>query len=368
MVRQTVLYMPSTPLNLLISIAHALAFSDQQRSVLLMIDQQDLDDHPYLKSLQDWAESPFEYVEVMAGKSNGKNKLKERKANFIRLQQLVDEYDFDVVAVGSDRRIEFQYVMHLLKQKQDKSVEGWYLDDGLYSYAGKPSRWYKDLENMLAKKLTYGFWWQEPSTVGASDWITKAWLFDVEKAIPELKNKTTVKIESRWFSHPAIKTFQTLLFVRYGLSEDKLAELEKAELCILIPHPNNIDKIPDYRERLEKLLTSSSRSNRKVVAKYHPRTQESDPLSLIEKFGVQLIPSSIAFEFVLMLFDNKILLVGDVGTSLLTAKWLRPEIKSIAVLNVDSVFESQMASLMKQHGIRVETSMAELIEDRYASE
>ncbi len=358
---KTVLYLPSTPLNILVSIAHALAFKDQQQSVMLIIDQKNIVNHPYLKSLLAWDDSPFIYVDVMAGKSKGVDKLSQRRHNFLKLKGLLDKYPFQAVAAGSDRRVEFQYAMHLCHSRNTAAkIEGWYLDDGFYSYAGRPAKWYKDWVNAIVKKLTYGMWWQEPSTVGASDWVTHAWLFDPCKSVMQLKKKLTVKIEKDWFTAPQVNEFEKLLFKQYGLLENDLKKYRQADLCILIPHPSNLKKMPDYAVRLHSLLDEAIKSGKKPLVKYHPRTSVEDPLGLVEKYAVQLIPAEIAFEFVLMLFRNELVLVGDVGTALLTSKWLRPEIKGVAVLNESSEFESRMAALLKQHGVMVKSDISEL--------
>ena len=368
--RKHVLYLPSTPLNILLSFAHAVAHAEQHDSVMVIIDQPNREQHPYLNSLHalaERAESPFISVEVLCAKQANMSRLKLRQQNFSRLTEIMDTYQFEAVAVGSDRRIEFQFCMHYLQQffkestknKQNKQVEGWYLDDGLYSYMGNRKPWYENLTNKLIKKIIYGSWWQEPITVGASGWIQQAWLFDPCNAVLELKNKTLHKIDKTWFREAAIEKLANELFLQSGVSDE--FDWFKADLCILLPHPNNIKKMPGYAERLHGLLDATKSLPIHVAVKYHPRTEQLDALGLAQKYRVSIIPSSIAFEFVLMKLSNHTKLIGDVGSALLTAKWLRPEISSVAVFDAVNSFENKFKSVLTVRGVQVQSVEQDLM-------
>ena len=364
-----VLYLPSTPLNILLSFAHAVAqqkkVGKEFQAVMVIIDQKSQQKHPYLLSLRALAKeggSPFKWVEVLTAKQAEMSRLKLRQQNFAHLGELIEKYQFDAVAVGSDRRIEFQFCMQKLKQKEhaNKLVEGWYLDDGLYSYIGNRKPWYENFTNSVIKKLTYGFWWQEPKTVGASDWIQQAWLFDTCNAVIELKNKTLHEIDKTWFEGVSIKKLANQLFEQHGVSNNPC--WLQADVCVLLPHPNNIKKMPGYETRLNKLLNYAKSKHIRVAVKYHPRSEQIDALDLEREYGVSIIPSNIAFEFVLMKLTAHTKLIGDVGTALLTAKWLRPEMASIAIFDETNAFENKFKSVLTLHGVQVQSTEKDLTE------
>ncbi len=145
-----ILYMPSTPLNVLVSAALANARRETDVAELWLIDQKKLGDNLYIRALTAWQETPFKQLKILPGVAKGRPKLQERRDNFERIKQGLTAFYPDVIAVGSDRRIEFQYAMHQVK-KQANTVQGWYLDDGLYSYAGRPHHVIKDGINALIK-------------------------------------------------------------------------------------------------------------------------------------------------------------------------------------------------------------------------
>lgn len=351
--KRKVLYLPSTPLNLLVSVAHALAYSSEQRAQIVLIDQKSRDENVYFKALTSWSNSPFERVELTLGLAKkGKEKLNERKANFLSLSKVIKNFPADVIAVGSDRRVEFQYAMHLRSKVVGRSnIEGWYLDDGLYSYAGRPYKWFKDVVNSLLKKLAYGFWWEEPQTVGASNWINQAWLFSPENSISAIKQKKCHPILSEWFLNKEMSQFLEFVLNDYGVGQKMQSKFDAVDLFILIPHPNNLLKMDRYIERLECFLEKTKGLELAVMVKYHPRENKLDSLNLMERYDVMVVPSSLAFEFILPKLPQESIILGDISTVLMTAKWLRPDVTTFAILNPSDQFAQQFRGTLEKLGI-----------------
>ncbi|GAB6033903.1 polysialyltransferase family glycosyltransferase [Galenea microaerophila] len=359
MMMQKTLYMPSTPLNLLVSVAHALHFKTQQTAQLWLIDQKP-SAAPYLEALKTWHDSPFEQVEISYQASKGHNKYTHRKQLFRQLNQQLHTFLPHQVAVGSDRRVEFQYVMHRLSETLGRpDIKGIYLDDGLYSYAGRPYKWYKDAINALLKKIAYGFWWQEPPTVGASPWIDEAWLFQPQNAVSAITQKSALhKIAPSWFQSPVLKQFSSQVLATFHFDA---APLNDIDIVIFIPHPNNISKMQGYEKGLIQLVNALCRQGSKVAVKYHPRMEEEDYFSL-KKLGIQkIIPSQLASEFILPALKQECLIVGDVGTALLTAKWIRPELQVYSLLSEADPFQQKFIQLMQKMDIHVIQSIKTLI-------
>lgn len=350
--KKKVLYLPSTPLNILVAVAHATEFSKEQRSQMVLIDQKHRDNNVYCKALKQWKNSPFERVELTLGKAKGWQKIAERKKNFTTLSKWMDQFQPNVIAVGSDRRVEFQYLMHLC-QLNSSRVEGWYMDDGLYSYAGRKSHWLKDGVNAFIKKISYGFWWQEPRLVGCSDWVQQAWLFQPDQSISALSPKIKRELPSTWFVSSGVHDLSRAVFAEFGMNDAALERLQKADVIMLIPHPNNIKKMHGYSERVMHFMEVLEKQGKTVAIKYHPRTEGIDPLSLQRNAQFSVIPSGLAFEFVLPLLKPHAIVVGDVGTALLTTKWLRPDLHSVAVLPPQNNFESDFRALFLSFGVTV---------------
>jgi hypothetical protein len=361
------LYLPSTPLNVLISVALAVhrreAMADARPS-LWLIDQKNLDNNLYYDALKAWKDSPFDSVQILPGlvKSGvGKGKLTERRANFRQMDQWLSIWHQnnalpEVVATGSDRRVEFQYVMHRLQQL-GFPAQGWYLDDGLYTYAGRRRHWLKDRVNAVLKKLAYGLWWQEPETVGASDWIERAWLFRPKDAIRPLQSKSLHPLTEDLFLAPPVQAFCGALMEKHGLDQ---TSMQGVQTLVLIPHPNNQQKIRGYAQQVQALVKRLVDAGEQVAVKYHPRQVGQDALALMSEANVMVLPSDLAFEMLLPALSNRARIIGDVGTALLTAKWLRPDLISYALLNEEDAFSRQYIPLMQAMGVKTVGSIQEL--------
>lgn len=348
-----VLFLPSTPLNILVSAALACHLRQQQgnsfQAEIWLIDQKNIDNNPYQQALEQWRESPFNQVKCLPGKAKGRKKLRERKQNFNRIQHDLVEFQPDIIATGSDRRIEFQYAMRLMKQA-DKPAQGWYLDDGLYSYAGRPRHAMKDGINSLLKKLSYGFWWQEPMTIGASSWVDQAWLFQPDQAHPLIQTKQMHPLETSWFKAPAIKELSQCVTNQFEFDAQGLANVD---VVLIIPHPNNQLKMKNYVPRIQGFVAQLITQGKRVALKYHPRQQQHDALGLAQSDLVTIIPSALAFEFVLPLLPSGAKVIGDVGTVLLTTKWLRGDVEPIALLDTQDPFQQRFVTMLVQNNIRL---------------
>ncbi|WP_178863886.1 hypothetical protein [Thiomicrorhabdus cannonii] len=346
---QSMLFMPSTPLNVLISATVALQFPQAEKR-LWLIDQKRCQNNPYYQALLAWKDAPFVEVQLFCAEAKGlKEKMRERRRNFAALQAGVEAAQPDIIAVGSDRRVEFQFAMHCLQQL-GLNPKGIYLDDGLYSYAGRASSLYKDGLNSLLKKLAYGVWWEEPSTVGASSLIEEVWLFKPDQAVAALQEKVRVELQSEWFKDARLAAFS--LTVAEVLEVD-IQHLSELDLLVMVPHPNNLAKMPGRAEQIQAYVKAQRALGKRIGVKYHPRTASEDSLHLLDAGAETLLPAQLAFEFALPVLKAGCAVVADVGTVLLTTKWLRPDLLSVAILDEQDGFQQRFASLFRAMGIPV---------------
>lgn len=356
------LYLPSTPLNVLVSCAVAVHKQGLQETrelaELWLIDQKNITGNAYFEALKGLRNGPFQQVKIFSGKGKGVQKLTQRKQSFSEIVDGIEGFQPTQVAVGSDRRIEFQYAMHLLQQNKQPAT-GLYLDDGLYSYVGRPYHVVKDGINTIIKKLVYGFWWQEPKTVGASNWIDQAWLFAPQHAVGLLRSKKTTILQPNWFQDAVVMELSQL--VAQQLNYDVVG-LHELDVMMLIPHPNNIKKMPGYEKRIQKIVATLHQQGKKVGVKYHPRTPVEDALQLKTHGATEIIPAQLAFEFCLPLFAKDCLVVGDVGTALLTSKWLRPDLTVFAILDEKDGFQKRFISMSRSMNINVTNQIEDIVE------
>lgn len=345
---QPSVYFASTILHLYVS--SVIAADREEEAHLFFIDQPEGKDFPLFELTQKWQSSPFTSVNLFHGRFKGlSNKLIQRKALFKQLDQLIEELKPKHIFVGNDRRIEFQWSMHVATQMGLNPI-GHYMDEGTYTYLGREaSSGFSDkvLDNIV-KKLSYGFWWKNPPTIGGSEWITQVHAAFPDHVHPLLKGKQFSAINPDGFRSPALRDLSDSLMQYYGFDSSALGSLDT---LFTLPHESLFEKESGYKDEVLAEINSRIASGKKVAAKYHPRNRVPDALNL-QKEGVVLLPAGISFEAMLPHFSEGMEIVGDISSTLLIARWLREDLKVISIKESDN---SLLSDLFKKIGVQMKS-------------
>lgn len=354
----TELYLCSTPLHILNAVAIASTRKEHEHHIWL-IDQPIVEDNPYFNILSAWHDSPFEHVSISAGQIKGtKKKLANRKRIFGQLECYINKIHPARVYTGNDRRIEFQYAMHCCA-KNKQPADGVYMDEGTFTYVGRAaSDSFSDryVDNLL-KKLTYGFWWKNPSTIGGSEWITEVYAAFPNLVHEKLKQKKLHPLQSVFNNNRILEDFCGQLVEYFGASRDSIATLTA---IITLPHESIIDRQSGYSKSMSDTLETLTKDNFRIGIKYHPRNTNPDILNASENSSTYVIPHKIPFEAILPLLPNGII-IGDISSTLINAKWLKPKASLVSIANPEAPMMEEFRSFFAKIG--VETIAANEVSD-----
>lgn len=323
----TSVYFVSTLLHLFVATSLAQSKPDE-RSVLVYIDQPEGVEPLAYQLTRRWSRSPFaEHILFFGRFRGGLNKLKKRKALFRKIDALIRQERPGNIYVGNDRRIEFQYAMHVAETLQLNPV-GHYMDEGTFTYVGRQasSQFGDVVVDNLLKKLSYGLWWKNPTTVGASDWISEIHVAFPEQIDSRLTSKAVSQLTPESFQCPALIELSEMMLADVDVSSDDIAELD---VLLTLPHESLFQKDSTYAD---KILSIVNGLEGRVAVKYHPRNSAEDALGLTQH-GVKLLPSKVSFEAVLPHLKGSAKVIGDVSSTLLLTRWLRPEVEVISYRN-----------------------------------
>jgi len=322
------LYFASTILHLYAAASIA-ADREDETAHLIFIDQPEGKEFPLYSIVKSWKNSPFESVQLFHGRFNGLiNKLAKRKLLFKQLEEVVNELKPANIFVGNDRRIEFQFSMHITT-RLNLNTQGHYMDEGTFTYVGrKASSSFGDsfIDNWL-KKLSYGLWWKNPKTVGESDWINQVHVAFPDLIDERLKKKSVKQLNSASFTDRNMLELSKLILNFYKVNTESLLNLDA---LYTLPHESLFNKNPGYKHTLLRKIDEMKAMGFKVAAKYHPRNSAPDVLEL-SKSDVALLPAGVSFEAMLPLLPPTCHIVGDLSSTLLIARWLRPELQVTSV-------------------------------------
>jgi hypothetical protein len=321
-------YFASTILHLYAAASIAAGRKDEIAH-LIFIDQPEDKDYPLYPIVKSWPSTPFQSVKLLPGRFKGlANKLKKRKQLFKQLEDIINELKPTNLFVGNDRRIEFQFSMHIT-ETLGLNAKGHYMDEGTFTYVGrKASSSFSDaiVDNWL-KKLSYGLWWKNPQTVGESAWIS-----DIHVAFPQLidsrlKKKDIQQLDHKQFIGPDILQLSKSILDFYQVDSERFSSLDA---LFTLPHESLFNQNPGYRNTLLQQIDEMKSQGLKVAAKYHPRNSDPDVLKLAEA-GVDLIPAGVSFEAILPLLPSSTHIIGDLSSTLLISRWLRPELQVTSI-------------------------------------
>lgn len=355
--RPAAFFLVSTPLNLFIATGLALQEQSRMDCHLFFIDQTGIHDNIYIDVLRSWDNSPFRSVNVLPPKAQTLTaKIINRRTGFSQLASAIHEHEPQNIYTGNDRRVEFQYAMHLASQLRS-GVKGIYMDDGTYTYVGRSSRGMIEtiVDNAL-KKLTYGSWWQQPPTVGCSRWIQEVYAAFPHLVHPQLKTRKVLPLGTEILSNPGIQELSARILDRIGMDSNCLHGLSH---LITLPHYSLITNQAEYSKSLRNLIIQLSGGGNIVGVKYHPRQDTDDPLGLGSIPSVRLIPGKANFEAILPLLQH-VTIVGDVSTALLSARWLRPDLNTYS-LRMTNLANNEFTRLFARLGIPVIDTPEQLI-------
>jgi hypothetical protein len=261
---------------------------------------------------------------------------------------------------GNDRRLEFQYAMHIAS-RANPEVTGIYLDEGAVTYVGHKSRhgiahrWL----DPLGKKLYYGFWYRSAVTTGASAWIDAAHVAFPEAVHPLLRGKPLVAIDAAPFKTPRFQALATTLLAENAHDGARLPGLR---LVLTLPHEGAYIRRPAFYAEIGRRLREHY-DPASMALKPHPRITNHHVLAHMFP-GVTLLDNRIGMEMLLPLLNDECLVVGDVSSTLLTTRWLRPDLRVLAIAP-DGAAPTALAALYRR--LRIPMVAVDQLADALAS-
>lgn len=316
------LFLVSTPLHLLVSLA-IIGKEKIDSPHLIFIDQDPNLEAGFRGWLNTWPDSPFTDVQTLfRPPKKALAKGKARKETFAFIKAFLSNKHINRIYVGNDRRVEFQYAMHIANQN-NSSVHGVYMDEGIFTYAGRTAS--KSLNDKVIdgtlKKIAYGWWWSTPATIGASHWINEVYASIPEFVHPLLKSKQLHALDEEYWNSPLLQSYCAFALADSMANAEEL--LDSIDILITLPHESILYSDKFDNASLVKLIAYYRQQKKVIAVKYHPRDKQEDALELKEQVD-HVLPQALPFEAMLPCLKESLSLFGELSTPLVTAKLLRP--------------------------------------------
>lgn len=299
----------------------------------------------YTRALENWPDNPFAQValadmtEPRFAPTLPRLRRYRAKRRWLRahrrktrelIDQAIEQGPLAGVFAGYES-YESQYAMQAAKRRSPACV-GAYVEDGTAAYARSfrkhRSPWSERIKGEL-RRVRYGLWWEEAEVSGTSRWIDECHLIFPDLALAELRSKRLCQLDATIHRTRSFRGFAEGVAAEFELDTDRL---RGAGFLIAVSRSTLLDYLPGYEETVRRLLRRLLDAGERVAVKYHPREPRPNYLGLTDGGGLHLVTPEIPFELlVLLLDDDRATVLGDVSTALLSARWLRPEMRLIAL-------------------------------------
>lgn len=143
---------------------------------------------------------------------------------------------------------------------------------------------------------------------------------------------------------------------RLGSNPDRLC---CTGLVALARTTNAVDR-PDHARRMGKALDCLIARGGEWAISYHPDEKRRDPLGAVDR-GFTLIDHRLPIEMVYSLAGRRLrTVVGDLGTALMTARWLAPQARTISLMRYLELIDQQFQNALIAIDVSCPNTLPEL--------
>lgn len=336
-------YLVSTPYHVLLAHVVASHESPGDHSVLVMKEGRA---HFYelFESIRGDRNVPFTDVlflrQPATGKLNKRPRNVKRRATAAR--ELLESLQPRNLYLFSDTYLE-QFLAVAGKQT---GASIYYVEDGAAAYSThkkEVSGW-----THFKNRVAYGSTYRQVETEGTSAIIGTVLAAYPRHLRQELKAKDCIELPRTAESVFSGLTWPESFLDSLGVDTTRL----RCERLYVLGYSGLFRHIRNYHSLLGDILKKTLGPEPTAV-KYHPRETTRDPLGL-RALGVEVIHQSVPAEILYYLNRDKLRFVyGDIGTSLITARWFLPQTSVVSFMDSLSIRDDTFRGVLREIGVDI---------------
>jgi hypothetical protein len=296
--------------------------------------------------------SVFKKVHVLSGNYGKKYEFLKwfvARKNIVELKNILNDFRINRAYSCHDQKAEGQAAFFFTK-KNNKNAQCVYIEDGSGAYSESVNK-KKPFVKILLGKLLYGFWWKNERISGFSQWTDKIMVVFPQFIRDEIRKRDVIPIKKE----EVLKLRQEDIFSNWiKLFEIDLHRLEKIDMILLINRSGSAKLYPEYKKVMKALLRIGIANGLNIALKYHPRETLKDFLSVKNEDKIIILPRALPIEIIyLMKPDSLKFIIGNISTSLLTAKWLLDDCKVFSIAPLFCHYDQRLLKMFKEIDIQL---------------
>ncbi|MDN5871345.1 MAG: hypothetical protein L0H73_11575 [Nitrococcus sp.] len=201
------------------------------------------------------------------------------------------------------------------------------VEDGAVAYSANGRR--IDWSEAVKRKLIFGPRTRSITVEGSSPYIDAFFAVFPEQVRAELRHKTVHALPSMDYTLFDALSWPRDYLRRIGVRAEDIA----CERLYPLAQSSNFNALPDYRERMREIILQESATQYHCAISYHPSEKKPDVLGVSAQ-GITLIHHAVPAELIYLFNRGRLSeVVGNIGTPLLTARWMLPEVRVVSLMN-----------------------------------
>lgn len=350
----TELYICFTPYHVLLSSCIAYGESTQyDKEIIIVEDFSDVD--KLVTGLKDWEGDPFEEHVMIKGKFSVDEIPKKSMLNVFRdgsvvnllkegVDELRDRYEgvsLDRVFTCNDGRPQSQFLEFECKKTDGMNI---YVEDGseLYNDSIESSM---PFHEYIFYKMYFGKWYEHTRILGNYKYTDEIRAMRPDLVRDELKNKKIEPINIKNFIDLKKNGLTGSILKGYDVEFDQ----DPDNIIVFLPHSSFVEE-RDLRDIYQDIVSRLLEEDKKILLKYHPR--EKYHYLNGEDNRITILPQSLPSEILILeMIDEPPLVIGDISTCLLTAKFFKEEINVISLINIIGMESKNLKGVFEKIGV-----------------
>lgn len=278
------------------------------------------------------------------------------RKNTKAISKFFRNHKVNCIYVSNDEGPEAQAALYLGKSANRDAV-GIYFEDGSGAYNSKENKKRSRLQ-MFIGHFFFGIPWKRISVLGTSPWIDEIHVSFPHLVRAELRTKRLVPISNQSLLSIAGQIPSVECERLFGMAID---ELHGVDAILSLANSAYAKDNPEYKKAIRDIVSFAEEYGVRIAAKYHPRELLDDYLSIEHLSGISVLPKALPLEMIYIFSPGNVrLVIGDVSTSLMTAKWLLSDATTVSIAPFLNLIDKQLFEVFKRLDIRIITDISEL--------
>ena len=286
------------------------------------------------------ADSPFAATIALPETGGGKRAREQARGRW--LAQLDASVRTERVFVFNDLKPDLQL---LCRRAEARGARTFCAEDGGAAYSSRS--WASPWRRYLKRVLRFGPWIENLAASGSSRHVQVCLALHADIVRPELRRKPVWPLQPSALTDLVSASWIGRFLAQYGLAPDAL-------ICdeLFVPGRRRSAGAGErMRVRLADEIRAARQAGRICVVKYHPHERE-DFLEAAA-IGARRLPADIPAELVCLASGSRLQrVIGDAGTTLLSARWLAPQAQALSALEMAGIEDPWYARTLEHLGIQ----------------